>query len=234
MKVTFLLITLAISAPFYECEHEGQMICQGKGFDTCDHGAFVYRECGKGTACKSQHGNVFCDYNQDYEHDDDEDYHRNSHDDHRNRPDEFDDDYKGHDHQRDDDDDHQRDEIHRVREDEKHKHQEDINEKPIHNIQFVATESSPGTICNLANYENNPKLQKCYSVCCSIGKGDCENCKTSKILALENSLSPVSVSSPLLTGGFTISGTVAAIVLMVTGLVFVFFGHKVYTTNSAL
>ena len=46
------------------CWNEGEMKCAGSGFITCNHGSYVYRQCGPGTACKSGPGYnaVFCDY----------------------------------------------------------------------------------------------------------------------------------------------------------------------------
>ncbi|KAJ3227245.1 hypothetical protein HK099_002938 [Clydaea vesicula] len=45
----------------YGCTN-GHMKCKGTGFNTCDHHTWVYRECGKGTACKQNGKGVYCDY----------------------------------------------------------------------------------------------------------------------------------------------------------------------------
>ncbi|KAF9987903.1 hypothetical protein BGZ75_010311 [Mortierella antarctica] len=42
---------------------DGSMKCgSGGGFDTCDHGRWVHRACGKGTSCRDVKGHIFCDY----------------------------------------------------------------------------------------------------------------------------------------------------------------------------
>ncbi|KAF9987902.1 hypothetical protein BGZ75_010310 [Mortierella antarctica] len=42
---------------------DGAMKCgSGGGFDTCDHGRWVHRACGKGTSCRDVKGHIFCDY----------------------------------------------------------------------------------------------------------------------------------------------------------------------------
>jgi hypothetical protein len=38
------------------------MKCSGKGFNTCDNGKWVYRDCGPATACRQWQGTLFCDY----------------------------------------------------------------------------------------------------------------------------------------------------------------------------
>lgn len=35
-----------------KCYKEGEMGCVGDDFVTCDHGYFIIRRCGKGTACR--------------------------------------------------------------------------------------------------------------------------------------------------------------------------------------
>ena len=54
---------------------DGHIVCHKDGFRTCDHGRYVYRKCGYGTACvqKKYGKGVFCDYNQDDDGDDDDD-----------------------------------------------------------------------------------------------------------------------------------------------------------------
>ncbi|KAJ7893787.1 hypothetical protein B0H13DRAFT_2339520 [Mycena leptocephala] len=49
-----------------KCYKEGEMKCVGDDFATCDHGYFVIRRCGKGTACRRFEGSILCDYRRDY------------------------------------------------------------------------------------------------------------------------------------------------------------------------
>ncbi|KAJ6557835.1 hypothetical protein B0H19DRAFT_1261426 [Mycena capillaripes] len=49
-----------------KCYKEGEMKCVGDDFATCDHGYFVIRRCGKGTACRPFGGSILCDYRNDY------------------------------------------------------------------------------------------------------------------------------------------------------------------------
>ncbi|KAJ7437187.1 hypothetical protein FB451DRAFT_1417001 [Mycena latifolia] len=49
-----------------KCHKEGEMKCVGDAFATCDHGYFVIRRCGKGTACRPFGGSILCDYRHDY------------------------------------------------------------------------------------------------------------------------------------------------------------------------
>ncbi|KAI9785908.1 MAG: hypothetical protein M1839_008174 [Geoglossum umbratile] len=39
------------------CQTTGEMKCCGTGFITCDHGGYVFRDCGPGSACKSNGSN---------------------------------------------------------------------------------------------------------------------------------------------------------------------------------
>ncbi|KAI9295481.1 hypothetical protein K502DRAFT_360354 [Neoconidiobolus thromboides FSU 785] len=47
----------------YQCR-EGDMYCDysGNGFWTCAQGSWVYRNCGPGTKCVQNGGNLYCDY----------------------------------------------------------------------------------------------------------------------------------------------------------------------------
>jgi hypothetical protein len=38
------------------------MKCDGAGFATCDHHAWVYRDCGAGTECRPVGESITCDY----------------------------------------------------------------------------------------------------------------------------------------------------------------------------
>lgn len=45
------------------CAQDGNMVCSGQGFNTCDHGSYVYRACAPGTACKNSPDTmILCDY----------------------------------------------------------------------------------------------------------------------------------------------------------------------------
>jgi len=44
------------------CSQDGQMTCSGTGFNTCNQGSIVYRDCGPGTACRPNAGSIVCDY----------------------------------------------------------------------------------------------------------------------------------------------------------------------------
>jgi hypothetical protein len=45
------------------CSTEGQMRCgRDGGFDTCDHGKWVYRACAAATACKPSGNSILCDH----------------------------------------------------------------------------------------------------------------------------------------------------------------------------
>jgi len=44
------------------CPTNGAMKCNGKGFDTCDNGSTVYRDCGPGTECRPFQESILCDW----------------------------------------------------------------------------------------------------------------------------------------------------------------------------
>jgi hypothetical protein len=46
------------------CSTPGQMTCSGTGFNTCDNGKNVYRDCAPGTACRPFNGAILCDWPQ--------------------------------------------------------------------------------------------------------------------------------------------------------------------------
>ncbi|KAJ7612271.1 hypothetical protein FB45DRAFT_1037192 [Roridomyces roridus] len=48
------------------CHREGEMRCFGSSFGTCDHGYFVIRQCGPGTACEEHGDSVICNYRHGY------------------------------------------------------------------------------------------------------------------------------------------------------------------------
>ncbi|KAJ7278399.1 hypothetical protein C8J57DRAFT_1306848 [Mycena rebaudengoi] len=52
-----------------KCRKEGEMICVGDNFATCDHGRFVLRYCALGTACRPFRKSILCDYDHRHEHD---------------------------------------------------------------------------------------------------------------------------------------------------------------------
>lgn len=41
---------------------DGTTKCNGTGFDTCNDGGWVYRDCAPGTACKPFNGTIVCDF----------------------------------------------------------------------------------------------------------------------------------------------------------------------------
>ncbi|KAJ7107578.1 hypothetical protein C8R44DRAFT_885560 [Mycena epipterygia] len=44
------------------CDTEGEMICDGQGFLTCDHNRFVFRACAPGTFCRPHDHSILCDF----------------------------------------------------------------------------------------------------------------------------------------------------------------------------
>jgi hypothetical protein len=44
------------------CSTNGQMTCSGTGFNTCDNGSQVYRDCAPGTECHPFQGSILCDW----------------------------------------------------------------------------------------------------------------------------------------------------------------------------
>ena len=51
--------SIATSSP---CQTIGEMKCCGTGFITCDHGGYVFRDCGPGTVCKGSSIGLYCGY----------------------------------------------------------------------------------------------------------------------------------------------------------------------------
>jgi len=63
-----------------DCSTEGEMVCSGTGFNTCDYDhnetdlengvdpdttlKYVYRDCPTGTACRPANGSIICDWPQ--------------------------------------------------------------------------------------------------------------------------------------------------------------------------
>lgn len=45
-----------------DCENEGDMVCDGTGFATCNFGKWIVRSCGPGTVCHSESGLLYCGY----------------------------------------------------------------------------------------------------------------------------------------------------------------------------
>lgn len=50
--------------PCAECT-SGDMVCEGTGFTTCENGAWVYRACASGTACRPSGDTIICDWPTD-------------------------------------------------------------------------------------------------------------------------------------------------------------------------